>query len=280
MSKLVQAGGTLNITSGGSVSNTYGYIGYSSGVTVDGTGSTWTNSGEFYVGYNGSGTLSITNGGTVISGDPNYIGYNSGSTGVVTVSDSGSTWTSKTDLYIGYSGSGTLNITSGGSVTVAGTTYVGYNDGSTATINGTLTIASLAASFSQLTGTCTINTRGLITDENLVFDSSASLKKTSTYNSGSGQNITVNLDMATTPSSNGALGVGWKGNGSLSITNGVAVTSACGYIGFNSGSTGIATVSGSGSKWTNTFLYVGLSGSGARKYHEWRFRRQYWHCRL
>ena len=33
-------------------------------VTVDGTGSTWTNSGDLYVGYSGSGTLNITNGGS------------------------------------------------------------------------------------------------------------------------------------------------------------------------------------------------------------------------
>ena len=52
------------------VSNTDCYIGNGNGsagtVTVDGTGSTWTNSGTLYVGYDcGSGTLNITNGGAV-----------------------------------------------------------------------------------------------------------------------------------------------------------------------------------------------------------------------
>ena len=34
-------------------------------MTVDGPGSTWTNSGTLYVGYGGSGTLNITSGGNV-----------------------------------------------------------------------------------------------------------------------------------------------------------------------------------------------------------------------
>ena len=61
-------------------------------VTVSGTGSTWTNSSALYVGYSGSGTLNITDGGAV-SSTYGYIGYNSGSTGAVTVDGTGSTWT-------------------------------------------------------------------------------------------------------------------------------------------------------------------------------------------
>ncbi len=65
--------GTLNITNGGAVSNSYGYIGFWSDcigeVTVDGNGSTWTNSGSLFVGHHeGQGTLNITDGGTVTVG--------------------------------------------------------------------------------------------------------------------------------------------------------------------------------------------------------------------
>ena len=139
--------GTLNITNGGKVSNSYGYLGYNSGstgtATVDGTGSTWTNSGYLYIGNSGNGTLNITNGGKV-SNTYGYLGYNSGSTGTATVDGTGSTWTNSGYLYIGNSGNGTLNITNGSSVSCAGYTYVGYNPGSTGTINfgtngGTLT---------------------------------------------------------------------------------------------------------------------------------------------
>jgi outer membrane autotransporter protein len=66
--------GTLQITNGGAVSNTNGFIGFaglaSGTVIVDGSGSTWTNSGSLYVGGNtvraaGAGLLRIQNGGTV-----------------------------------------------------------------------------------------------------------------------------------------------------------------------------------------------------------------------
>jgi T5SS/PEP-CTERM-associated repeat protein len=62
--------GTLNITNGGKVSTFYGYLGCNSGstgtATVDGIGSTWTNSSSsLYIGKSGNGTLNITNGGKV-----------------------------------------------------------------------------------------------------------------------------------------------------------------------------------------------------------------------
>jgi fibronectin-binding autotransporter adhesin len=54
---------------GGVVSNTDGYIGYSSSstgaATVSGSGSQWNNSGTLYAGFLGSGTLNIEAGGVV-----------------------------------------------------------------------------------------------------------------------------------------------------------------------------------------------------------------------
>lgn len=62
--------GTLNITGGAVVTNGWdGGVGYELGsigsVTVDGAGSVWTNNQALYVGRNGSGELTITNGGLV-----------------------------------------------------------------------------------------------------------------------------------------------------------------------------------------------------------------------
>ena len=67
----------------------------------------------------------------------------------------------------GVDGSGMLSITNGGSVSAAGATYVGSGAGSTGVIEfgsngGTLTTQSLYALPSQLTGTGTINTCGLV----------------------------------------------------------------------------------------------------------------------
>ncbi len=64
--------GSLTITNGGAVSDTDGEIAYGAGkgvVAVDGTGSNWTNTYSLVIGYGylsgGTGTLSITGGGTV-----------------------------------------------------------------------------------------------------------------------------------------------------------------------------------------------------------------------
>ncbi len=61
--------GTLEITNGGTVKNTNGYLGYASGsngtATVDGEGSIWQNSASLYVGKEGNGTLNIKNQGAV-----------------------------------------------------------------------------------------------------------------------------------------------------------------------------------------------------------------------
>ena len=190
--------GTLNITNGGSCSNASSYIGFigSTGtVTVDGPGSAWTNSSELHIGDYGNGTLNITNGGSV-SNTFGFIGFCSGSTGTVTVDGSRSIWTSNY-LYIGpsdigQSASGTLNITNGGSVSVTNDTYVAIGAGSTGTVNfgpsgGTLTTNTLYTSPTQLTGTGTINTKGLVGDFNLAFDASGTSSATF-WRSGCGIN--------------------------------------------------------------------------------------------
>jgi NADH-quinone oxidoreductase subunit F len=64
-----QGAGTLTIAGGVTVPSANGYLGFKSGAvgtaTVSGAGSTWTNSNTLYVGYVGTGSLSITNGGKV-----------------------------------------------------------------------------------------------------------------------------------------------------------------------------------------------------------------------
>lgn len=61
--------GTLNISSGGAVSNAIGHIGArtdsTGAVTVSGNGTTWANSSKLYVGDNGVGTLYIEDDGLV-----------------------------------------------------------------------------------------------------------------------------------------------------------------------------------------------------------------------
>jgi len=107
--------GTLSIINGGSVSDTFGQIGYSgtgagsSGtVTVDGAGSAWTNSSNLNVGAYGNATLNITNGSSVSSATA-VVGNGTGANGTVTVDSAGS-WTNNGVLKLGQGGSGTLNL--------------------------------------------------------------------------------------------------------------------------------------------------------------------------
>jgi T5SS/PEP-CTERM-associated repeat protein/autotransporter-associated beta strand protein len=175
--------GTLNIEVGGTVSNGDGYIGYQTGstgtVTVSGSdggghASTWTNTGDLYVGVFGTGTLSIEAGGTVSNGD-GVIGYDSTGTATVTGTDGdghASTWTSSGDLYAGYYGDGTLTVADGGVVDAAAL-YIAEEDGSAGTLNigaaageaavaaGTLDAATIA--FGDGTGTFVFNHTGAIT---------------------------------------------------------------------------------------------------------------------
>ena len=99
-----------------------GFEGSVGKVIVDGTGSVWTNSGSLLIGSHGSygsygshGTLDVTNGGSVTN-NYSYIGYDSDSTGVVSVDGIDSVWVNDDYLYIGRYGSGTLNIANGGLV--------------------------------------------------------------------------------------------------------------------------------------------------------------------
>ncbi len=119
--------GTLTITNGGEVLNADSVLGVTVGenagsngtVTVDGAGSNFTNiQSSVTVGNSGNGTLNILNGGTV-SNTFGSIGRSTGGEGTVTVDGAGSSWNNTTQiLYLGESGSGTLNIINDGVVNV------------------------------------------------------------------------------------------------------------------------------------------------------------------
>jgi fibronectin-binding autotransporter adhesin len=263
--------GTLNVEAGGLITNTTGRIGSSTGstgvVTVTGMGSMWTNSGHLIVGDFGDGTLNVEDGGTVtnslgIIGD----GYNSGSMGVATVTGEGSTWTNTENLYVGWTGEGRLNVENGGTVHVMQDTFVNsdYNteNGSINFAGGTLDTNGLSASPDDLLGIGTINTRGLVSDIDLVFDVSSGTQQQIVLDSLPGQNVTINLDTSD-PVNGGRLGAGYLDLGSLTIAEGAYVSSGSGDLGQQDGSTGIATVTGLGSTWFSSGpLRVGVAGVG------------------
>lgn len=229
--------GTVVVEAGGQVSGAIGYIGYapsgSGAVTVTGEGSEWT-SASLYAGYSGAGALEITAGAHVSSSN-GYLGFNNRSTGAATVSGAGSLWDlGSKELWVGRDGSGTLTVSDGGSVT-AGTVYASHQD-----LSGDGTITA---------------TRGGVLDVDLVFDASHGMQKT--FGFGTGGTLNLTLDGTS------ALGVGYREDGSLRIADGVVITSSPGYLGYHEGSSGTASVTGSGSQWVNSGnLFVGRHGSG------------------
>ena len=198
--------GILNIEAGGQVSNYYhsGTLGHNSDstgtVTVTGTGSKWSNSSDLYVGDFGTGILNIETGGQV-SNATCFLGYNSGSSGTVTVTGIGSKWTNSANLFVGYNGSGTLTVNEGGTVVVGG---------------------AICTSLNNLLGDGMISANGGVLDADLVFDAAHGLQNSIIF--GSGGTLVI------TPSAGAILGVGYKDNGTLRITEGVSVASSAGFL--------------------------------------------------
>ncbi|CAD5277914.1 conserved exported hypothetical protein [Bosea sp. 62] len=260
--------GTLTVADGGTVSNTTGYVGRDLGstgaVTVSGSGSRWSNSGDLYVGHSGTGTLTIENGGRVSNTLFGYVGTSSGGIGTVTVTGAGSTWTNSAELLVGYSGTGTLAVENGGKVSnTIGS--VGRNAGSTGTVTVTgagsrwTNSAELYVGY-QGTGTLTIADGGTVTTAGAGGSIGTQAGSTGTVKvTGAGSTWTINNVSAMT----GELYVGSAGTGTLIVEDGGAVRNTSGYIGFASGSSGTATVTGAGSRWTvDGILDVGHDGAG------------------
>ena len=254
--------GSLTITDGRAITSQTGYLGYHPGSdgtsTVTGPSSSWTTASKFYVGRSGAGTLVIADGGTVTSSAAS-IAYLQNSTGAVIVTGAGTSWSNGGNLDIGDYGTGTLTISGGAVANVAGDTVVGKSSGS-GNINfdnGTLVTGGLVASASELSGTGVINTKGIVTDIDLLFDQDHGLQRQFVWSSPD-QNIEVNLNV-----SGGSMGAGYRGQGSLTVTDGLKIESNDGYLGYHTGADGTASVSGVGSIWAaSDYLYVGYRGTG------------------
>ena len=140
------------------------YVDDGGSITFDGpTASGTFDCASFGIGYDGTGSLNIINGGQVeSSGGGSTIGKWSGSTGTVTV-DNG-TWTNSGYLVVGYHGRGELSISDGGQVANAYGS-IGYFTGSTGTVtvdNGTWTNTRLFVGLYGGSGELTISNGGQV----------------------------------------------------------------------------------------------------------------------
>ena len=127
----------------------------------------WAVRGILTVGYGGSGTLNVLDGG-VIPNATGYIGHDSGSTGTATITGANSQWNNSNNLYVGRYGTGTLNVMDGGVVANLNG-HIGEQSNSTgmATVSGSGSkwnnVGSLSVGLSG-TGTLTVEDGGEVSN--------------------------------------------------------------------------------------------------------------------
>ena len=231
--------GTLAIASGGSFSDTSGYIGSggagTASVTLTGSGSTWTNTGNVAVGYSGTGRLVITSGGAVSDGS-GFIGYAAGSSGGVTVSGSGAKWTNSAGLIVGDLGTGALTLTGGGAVSVTGATTI-----------GSLGVLQFDGASTFSTGSLAVNGGKLVTLGAATFSPSATLGAGGMIVNSEGFNSTF------TGNFSGAGGITKSGSGTITLTGAGTYTGATSV---DAGTLALTTGTGHTASLGNTAITV------------------------
>lgn len=260
--------GNLTLSAGGSMD--------SSGATIGSTGSGTANvsalwdftGGNLAVGNNNgsTGTLTIEDGGEVRGTASNNIniGSSAGAYGEILVKDGGKfTASSGGTFTLGGAGEGSLTVEAGGLVATFGAN-VGNSPGGegTVTVSGTWTntgVLNIGASNSGTNGT------GAVTVENGgVMNSGVVYLGGSSVGTGNGS-MTVKTGGLWNAA--GQLLVGQAGTGSLLLESGGELNSVNGIIGYYSGGTGTATVSGTweiggATPTSSNTLTVGKSGKG------------------
>ncbi len=269
--------GSLALSNGGLVSSSSATIAVRPGsigtVTVADFSSSW-NLSSLNVGYGGNGSLRVSSGGNV-SSSFTTIAYQAGSNGAVTVTDPDSSW-GGTFLNVGYLGSGLLTISNGGSV-VSTTTTIASQAGSvgTATVTGggsswatdNLYIGGRdggsGASVNGGSGTLRIQAGGLVQASNLKFFNNGVLEVDNGSSVVPGLIVSGNNNPIPDGGVLGDMAVGTNTAGRMEIRTHGQVYCNRGYLGFGSGSSGSALVTGFRSYWNNSgSIFVGNGGDG------------------
>lgn len=256
------ATGSLSIQNGASVENDWAYVGNATGGTgtifvlgKDGAGnaSTWTTSGQASFGTQAGsiGTMLILNGG-VASADSAVIGLDAGSSGIITVSDTDSSWTLATQnaFRVGASGRGLLVIQNGAAVH-SGQALIGEVSGS----NGTVFVAGRGSVWDPLnniyvgfegTGELTVSDGASVSTAGSSSPGAAATLYIG-YRAGSTGTVTVSSPTVATATirATDRVEVGNTGTGTLTIQKGGLVRAGSNtWIAIDNNATGILNLQG------------------------------------
>lgn len=246
----IGAGGTLADTAGITVA---GQLGADGTITLSGGGRI-TSTGSFAtVGFNGTGTLSVSSGSSfTASNGALFAGFSAGSSGVLLV-NGGTLATSGAN--IGWAGNGLATVSGGGTLDAGGNfIQLGGTTGSSGqlTVSGGhiggsgLTVGGLGQGSASLTGSATgsIGANGILI---------------ATGTASTGTLVVSGSTLSTT----GGLSVGDRGAGSLSLVSGAVMNVGTAFavsIGGIAGATGTVTVTGATLQGTG--VAVGNQGTG------------------
>ncbi|MDO8422994.1 MAG: autotransporter domain-containing protein [Parvibaculum sp.] len=216
---------------------------WNGGVPTSGNQANINNGGTAQIGADGAAASSV------------WIGQNAGQIGALEVNGPDADLTTPGVVFVGFSGSGSLDISGGGVVNSGGSTM-----GATGTGSGSVTVDGEGSAFNNAGLTVGGDGEGTldITNGGYVFSTSSTIGSGST---GSGH---VTIDGAGSSwQSLYSLYVGYDGDATLDISNGGAMSSQGADVGFQSGSSGEVTVDGEESLWTvDGELNVGYEGDG------------------
>ena len=222
-------------------------------------GPTAAEAGNFLIGLMTSGSLTIE--GTLNTTTTSF-GWNTGSTGTISLSGSGATWTNSGDLYLGNEGTGILSIDDLASVQ-AGTTYVGSGYGSLGRLELTggafNSTGDLYVGFAGTGGSSQTASEGVLSVTSGTVHNVNGVLAAGTDSTGTATITGASSSWINT----GRLTVGGSGVGTLTVSAGGDVTSVDSVIGQATSAAGSSvTVTGTGSTWISTgTLFVGNFGA-------------------
>jgi T5SS/PEP-CTERM-associated repeat protein len=216
-----------------------------------------------YISVSRNGIASVTNGANLETyGARVGSSFSDGDVGKVTIDGGNSLWTVDYQLTVGQNGNGSLTISNGAEVDAAAS-MLGGDAGPAVALTldgGTLRTDALYFAQGAMEGAGNVLAKGMVADIPLAFDATHGLIQQIPV-AGQPQ---VMFELA--HSASGTLGAGFRGNGTLLITDSKFVHSAVGVLGFGPGSFGQATVTGAGSTWqVDGDLLLGVDGDGELK---------------